>query len=106
MSVRRTSPEWSLVIYRVSGHVQQQSILRTFHLVAWSGVTVLGTQDDDGQFVIVDCETVELEGHARRIVMGIDAGAVRLLRSGVRPSPAARPRGWRQGRTGRMNVRS
>ena len=81
MSSLLTSPQWSVLIYRVRDVAYQQKILQAFHRIAWPGITALGTQDAGEYFVIVDCETMLLEQRARRIVMRIDVLATRVLRS-------------------------
>lgn len=81
-----SSSRWSLLIYRVSDDAAQQAILGAFHRIAWPGITVLGTRTDDERFVIVDCDTMSLESHARRIITRVDRRATRVLRSKV---PAA-----------------
>jgi hypothetical protein len=82
-----SSPRWSLLIYRVSGDDAQQAILGAFHRIAWPGITVLGTREGEDRFVIVDCESTDLEAHARRIIHRIDAHATRVLRSRTPPPP-------------------
>lgn len=87
MSSPRISPEWSLLIYRVRDDVHQQKILHALHRVGRSGITVLGMQDGADHFVIVDCETTPLEQRVRHIILRIDPGATRVLRSRL-PDPA------------------
>ena len=81
MSSTTPPSRWSLLIYRVTSEERQQRILRAFHRIAWPGMSVLGTQCDGDLFVIVDCDTLAHELHARRIIGRIDNHAVRMLRS-------------------------
>jgi hypothetical protein len=89
MSSLHTSPEWSLLIYRVRDDAHQQKILRAFHRLATPGITVLGTQDGTDHFVIVDCETSPLEQHSRKTIVRLDPAATRVLRSRLVRSVAA-----------------
>jgi hypothetical protein len=90
MSSLRTSRDWSLLIYRVSGVAHQQKILHAFHRIAWPGITVVGTQAGTDLVVIVDCESATLERHARRIVHRLDSRSKRVLRCRLADSAVAR----------------
>ncbi len=74
---------WSLLIYRVSSEGQQQRILRAFHRIASPGMTVLGSQCGADWFVIVDCDSMAHDLRARRLIIGLDGGASKVLRSKV-----------------------
>jgi hypothetical protein len=90
MTSLRTSRDWSLLIFRVSGVAHQRKILHAFHRIAWPGITVVGAQAGTDQVVIVDCESATLERHARRIVHRLDARATRVLRCRLADSAAVR----------------
>jgi hypothetical protein len=83
MSVSPDEFRWSLLIYRVSGPARQQRILRAFHRIASPGMTVLGTQSGPDWFVIVDCDSMVHELRARRLIVGMDRAATRVLRTKV-----------------------
>jgi len=89
LSTLHTSASWSLLSYRVRDTECQQRVLEAFQRIAWPGITVLGTADADGIYVIVDCESSVLERHARRILLRVDPTAVRVLRSAVSHQEAA-----------------
>lgn len=83
MSVPPDEIRWSLLIYRVSGAIRQQRILRAFHRIASPGMTVLGTQSGEDWFVIVDCDSLVHELRARRVILELDWAATKVLRTKV-----------------------
>jgi hypothetical protein len=83
MSVSPDEVRWSLLIYRVSSDARQQRILRAFHRIASPGMTVLGTQSGPECFVIVDCDSMLHELRARRVIVGLDGAATKVLRSKI-----------------------
>ncbi len=68
---------WSVSIFQVSTSTDQERILRAFRRVDRPGVTALGAHSDLGYFVVIDCERMADELHARRVVRAIDRHATR-----------------------------
>jgi len=68
---------WSVSVFRVSTLIDQERILRAFQRVNRPGVKALGAHSDLGYFVVLDCERLVDELHARRVVRAIDRHATR-----------------------------
>jgi len=68
---------WSVSVFRVSTLTDQERILRAFLRVDRPGVKALGAHSDLGYFVVLDCERLVDELHARRVVRAIDRHATR-----------------------------
>lgn len=68
---------WSVSVFRVSALTDQERILRAFQRVNRPGVKAMGAHSDLGYFVVLDCESLVDELHARRVVRAIDRHAAR-----------------------------
>ena len=64
-----------VLVFRVSGHRQQQHVLIALSEVDVPGVTALGTSDGAGWSVVLGCATFASQVLARRVVMAIDPQA-------------------------------
>jgi hypothetical protein len=65
-----------LLVFRMSGHRQQQHALIALSEVRVAGVVALGSHDDRGWFVVVvQCPSMIAQLRARRIVLAIDRRA-------------------------------
>lgn len=69
--------QWSVSVFRVSTLTDQERILRAFLRVDRPGVKASGAHSDLGYFVVLDCERLVDELHARRVVRAIDRHATR-----------------------------
>ena len=69
--------QWSVSVFRVSKLTDQERVLRAFQRVDRPGVKALGAHSDLGYFVVLDCERLVDELHARRVVRAIDRHATR-----------------------------
>lgn len=79
MSRKVASPTipWSVSVFHVSTLSGQERILRAFKRVDRPGVTAVGAHSDQGYFVVLDCERLVDELHARRVVTAFDPRATR-----------------------------
>jgi hypothetical protein len=68
---------WSVSVFRVSTLTDQERILRAFQRVDRPGVKAVGAHSDLGYFVVLDCERLVDELHARRVVRAVDRHATR-----------------------------
>ena len=68
---------WSVSVFHVSALSDQERILRAFERVDRPGVTAVGAHNDQGYFVVLDCERLVDELHARRVVKAFDPHATR-----------------------------
>jgi hypothetical protein len=64
-----------LLVFRMSGHRQQQHALIALSEVRVTGVVALGSHDDRGWLVVVDYPSMNAQIRARRIVLAIDRRA-------------------------------
>jgi hypothetical protein len=76
-NVVNSPTSWSISVFTVSTLTDQERILHAFERVGRPGVKVLGAHNDDGYFVVLDCERLVDELHARRVVMAVDRHATR-----------------------------
>jgi len=76
-----------VLVFRVSGHRQQQHVLIALSEVDVPGVTALGTYDE-GWLVVLGCATFGSQVRARQVVLAIDPRAI--CRSRHRPSHPGR----------------
>ena len=76
-----------VLVFRVSGHRQQQHVLIALSEVDAPGVTALGTYDG-GWLVVLGCATFGSQVRARQVVLAIDPRAI--CRSRHRPSHPGR----------------
>lgn len=74
-NVVNSPTSWSVSVFRVSTLTDQERILQAFERVGRPGVKVLGAHNDDGYFVVLDCERLVDELHARRVVTAVDRRA-------------------------------
>ena len=63
-----------VLVFRVSGHRQQQHVLIALSEVDVPGVTALGTYDE-GWLVVLGCATFGSQVRARQVVLAIDPRA-------------------------------
>src|SRR4051794_15028872 len=71
-------------IYRVQSVRWQQRTLAAFRRIDRPGIVALGTQSESDWFVIVECNSLTTELHARRVVLAIDPKAVRTYEYEIR----------------------
>ena len=66
---------WVVEIFEVLDHHHQQQVLELFRDIGRPDVSVLGTQDDRGWFIVVETSTSFDRIFARHIVMKVDPHA-------------------------------
>ena len=71
-----------LLVFRMSGHRQQQHALIALSEVRVAGVVALGSHDDRGWLVVADCPSMNAQRRARRVVLAIDRRATCGVASG------------------------
>jgi len=71
------TPFWFVVIFQVTSREKQQEVLKFLQQV--SGLTALGTFQDDNHFIVFDCEDEAMKRSAEVLVEGIDPGCIQTF---------------------------